>query len=74
MPKDGRRRAPPHGTRERYYHRGDPCRCAACREANAAYQRERAAEQRRAALPVGEVELLDPDTGEVLGVQAPLFD
>ena len=73
MPKDGRRKGPPHGTRERYYSRTDPCRCAACREANAAYQRERAAEARRAAMPAGVVELVDED-GTVLGVQAPLFD
>ena len=73
MPADGRRKAPPHGTRERYYHRSDPCRCAACREANAAYQRERTAELRRAAMPEGEYELVD-DEGNVLGVQAPLFE
>lgn len=72
MGKDGRRKNPPHGTRERYYSRTDPCRCAACREANAAYQRDRTAELRRAALPVGDVELVDDD-GHVIGVQSPLF-
>jgi hypothetical protein len=28
----------PHGTRRRYAHRTNPCRCAACREANAVVQ------------------------------------
>lgn len=73
MAKDGRRKGPPHGTRERYYSRTDPCRCAACREANAAYRRARVAELRRAALPAGDVEVVDAD-GTVLGVQSPLFD
>ena len=31
---------PPHGTTNRYYLRGAPCRCAACREANTKYMRE----------------------------------
>lgn len=32
---------PPHGTRERYQHRIYPCRCAPCRAANSAYQKQR---------------------------------
>lgn len=36
-----RKPLPPHGTRQRYRHRIEPCKCAACTEANRAYQRER---------------------------------
>jgi WhiB family redox-sensing transcriptional regulator len=36
-------RVPPHGTRARYWFRGGACRCELCREANAAYQRDRKA-------------------------------
>jgi hypothetical protein len=63
----------PHGTRERYNHRSEPCRCDRCRAANAAYNRERNAEIRRAAMPAGTYELVD-DQGDVVGVQAPLFE
>jgi IS5 family transposase len=28
---------PAHGTRRRYQHRSEPCRCGACTEANAKY-------------------------------------
>jgi hypothetical protein len=28
---------PAHGTRKRYQHRSEPCRCGACTEANAKY-------------------------------------
>jgi hypothetical protein len=28
---------PPHGTRQRYQHRSEPCRCGGCQDANARY-------------------------------------
>jgi hypothetical protein len=36
MPRP-RLEVPPHGTRRRYQHRTEPCRCGACGEANAKY-------------------------------------
>lgn len=65
-------KAPPHGTRKRYYHRADPCRCAACREANAAYMRQRRNGARRATV-AGTVPIVNR-RGKVVGHQAPLFD
>lgn len=67
--EDRRQRTAPHGTRERYQHRTDPCRCAACREANAAFQREYRREHSydRGVVPV----VVD---GVVVGEQPPLFD
>jgi hypothetical protein len=32
------RTTPPHGTRNRYQWRADPCRCRRCRRANTAYR------------------------------------
>jgi hypothetical protein len=37
---------PAHGTRYRYNHRTDPCRCPRCRKGNAAYMRAHRAERR----------------------------
>jgi len=70
--RDRRRKAPPHGTRDRYYY-GDGCRCEACREANARYQRERYARLNLDAHPHGVVALTDDD-GNVIAEQHPLFD
>jgi len=35
-----KKEVPEHGTRQRYIHRTNPCRCGACSEANTAYIRE----------------------------------
>lgn len=72
MARDRRRKAPAHGTRERYYY-GDGCRCEACREANARYQRERYARLALERHPQGVVDVVDAD-GNVIGEQHPLFD
>lgn len=68
---DGRRKVVPHGTRARYNHRTEPCRCSACREANAAYQQVRRNPVRR--YSSGVVPVVDK-RGKVVGQQRPLFD
>lgn len=67
---DGRRKVVPHGTRARYNSRTEPCRCSACREANAAYQQSRRNPVRR--LPSGVAPVVDKQ-GTVVGTQHPLF-
>lgn len=66
--KDGRRKTAPHGTRARYYHATDPCRCAACREANAAYQR-----RQRHPPPIHPAGTVMDKRGKVVGHQGDLF-
>lgn len=70
--RDRRRKYPPHGTRARYNHRSEPCRCAACTEANTIYERDRrqaeAARSRR-----GERAMVD-DAGNVHGFEQVLFE
>lgn len=62
-------KAPAHGTRARYYY-GDGCRCAQCREANAAYQRNQRDGNRH---PSGTVPVRD-GAGNVIAHQPPMFD
>lgn len=69
---DRRRKYPPHGTRARYNHRSDPCRCPACTEANTTYERHRRAEE-AARNGRGVVPVLD-DAGATVGWQHPLFE
>ena len=75
MATDRRRKFPPHGTRARYNHRTDPCRCAACTEANTLDARERRAEEAaRAAEAARGVQVVLDGAGEVAGYQHPLFE
>jgi hypothetical protein len=66
------RKPPAHGTRSRYNHPSDPCHCAQCRAANAAYIRRVRDHQRRAER--NGVRPVVNKQGKVVGHQAPLFD
>ena len=70
--RDRRRKYPPHGTRARYNHRSEPCRCSACTEANTVYERER--RQEEAARSRRGVVAVTDDEGNVAGWQHPLFE
>lgn len=69
---DGRRKLPPHGTRQRYNHRTEPCRCGACTEANTQYRRDQRAEQ--LAAPRDGIVPVISHKGRKVGEQHPLFD